>query len=351
MDSKTSLAIANNLESVKRYKLRDTPAAIGLAKLIQNGFSELPYLNQLTESFLVTNKGKAEADKSLQLTPENIMYRDLLGEDLRPWAEALRLKLFKQKNAPFPDYNSATDWVKQFDVPSHSWKENPEFIESEKFRRNIAFWNSEGDQETVCARMNSTLEKLIFSSQKLADRLEIGLDWNSLVFYILTDIAPYVSPIEIGISTRYVTLPSRRTIKYREAEVKIREGFNLTYLQWLYEVLREDLQLSRKKPLNINHLQLYRLIKQKGKVPTGKGTVKYWENIMRDWNSSHPKSQYNTWKGVRIAYERLLEKLNADTKSALAPIEYGPCGPFNLQEARKEWPLGGFPPEDNQKED
>ena len=47
--SKTSLAIANNLESVKRYKLRDTPAAVGLAKLIQNGFSDLPYLNQLTE--------------------------------------------------------------------------------------------------------------------------------------------------------------------------------------------------------------------------------------------------------------------------------------------------------------
>jgi hypothetical protein len=203
----------------------------------------------------------------------------------------------------------------------------------------------------VCASTNSALEKLIFSSQKLADRLEIGLDWNSLVFYVLTDISPYVSPIEIGISTRYVTLPSGRTIKYREAEVKIREGFNLTYLQWLYEVLRKDLQLSRKKPLNVNHLQLYRLIKQKGKVPTGKGTVKYWENIMYSWNFIHPQNQYRTWKGIKIAYERLLEKLNADAESVLTPIKSGPFGPFSLKEAKKEWPLGWFPPEDNQKED
>ena len=233
MDNETSLEIANNLESVKRYKLRDTPAAIGLAKLIQSGFSELPYLNQLTESFLITNQGKDKTDKSLELTPENLMYRDMLGEDLRPWAETLRLKFFKQKNAPFQDYISATEWMKKFDVPAHAWKENPEFIASEKFRRNVAFWNSEGEKDAVCARMNSTLEKLIFSSQKLADRLEIGLDWNSLVFYVLTDISPYVPPIEIGISTRVITLPSGRTIKYREAEVKVREGFNLTYLKWL----------------------------------------------------------------------------------------------------------------------
>jgi hypothetical protein len=301
----------------------------------------------LTESFLIVNKGKEKTD--LELTPENLMYRDMLGEDLRPWAETLRLKFFEQKNAPFQDYGSATEWMKKFDVPAHAWKENPEFIASEKFRRNIAFWNSEGEHNVVCASTNSALEKLIFSSQKLADRLEIGLDWNSLVFYVLTDISPYVSPIEIGISTRYVALPSGRTIKYREAEVKIREGFNLTYLQWLYKVLRKDLQLSRKKPLNINHLQLYRLIKQKGKVPIGKGTVIYWENIMHSWNSSHPKNKYRTWKGVKIAYERLLEKLNADTDSALTPIKYGPFGPFNLQEARKEWPLGGLPQEDNEK--
>ena len=120
MDNKTSLEIANNLESVKRYNLRDTPAAIGLAKLIQGGFSELPYLNQLTESFLIINQNKEETDKTLELTPETLMYRDMLGEDLRPWAETLRLKFFKQKNAPFQDYGSATEWMKKFDVPAHA---------------------------------------------------------------------------------------------------------------------------------------------------------------------------------------------------------------------------------------
>jgi hypothetical protein len=77
----------------------------------------------------------------------------------------------------------------------------------------------DGVQKYVFAKINSPLEKLIFASQKLRDALDIGLDWNSLVFYVLAGIRPFVPPIDLGMAELYVYLPSGRTVKYREAEI------------------------------------------------------------------------------------------------------------------------------------
>ncbi len=151
-------------------------------------------------------------------------------------------------------------------------------------------------------------------------KIEIGLEWNSLVFYVLTEIPPFVPPIEIGIGSYSVMLPSGRYVEYREATVKIREGFDLTYLRWMYKRLRSEMGLGKKKGLTVKHLQLYRLVKQKGEIPRGKGTVAFWRSVLETWNKSNTENKYEGWKGVKIAYERINNKLSINRSNNIKTI-------------------------------
>jgi len=235
-----------------------------------------------------------------------------LSEDLKPWAEKLRKKLFGVTEALFSDYNAAVDWIKQYNVLI-TWRiDDPSIGDSEPYRRNIRFFENDGKVGIVNARINSPLEKIIFASQKLVKELEIGLEYNSLVIYVLADIPPFVPIIDVGINNSLVRLPSGRYINYRQAEITIREGFNLTWLRWLYKVLREDMHLAKKKELNANHLQLYRLVQNKGGAPKGKGTLDFWKSAMDEWNIYHPKNKYKTWKGIKMGYERIMSKVMPD---------------------------------------
>ena len=72
------------------------------------------------------------------------------------------------------------------------------------------------------------------------------------------------------------------------------------------------MHLAKGKRLNTNHLQLCRLVQNKGGAPKGKGTLAFWKSVMDEWNTPHPKNEYKTWKGVKIYYERIISKLRPD---------------------------------------
>ena len=312
MQYELCLEMASKLEVIKERHLQDSPIVKSLAGLIYKyEILDLPYLNKIAGSLLAAGSGRKE-EPTIELTPESLMYCDLLREDLRPWVQKLRKKYFGVTEAPFTSYNTTVDWIRQYDVCETPWKDNPGMMQSEPHRRNIRFFEHDGEVVTVFARINSPLEKIIFASQKLVKELKIGLELDSLIFYVLADIPPYIPPVEVGIMSYIVRLPSGRYINYSEAEITIREGFNLAWMRWLYKVLREDMHLTKKKVLNTNHLQLYRLIQNKGGAPKGKGTVVFWKSVMDEWNTSHPKNKYQTWKGVKINYERAISKLRAN---------------------------------------
>ena len=47
--------------------------------------------------------------------------------------------------------------------------------------------------------------------------------------------------------------------------------------------MREDFKLVNVKEYNSDHLDLYRLVKENGGPPRGKGTVAFWKGILKIW--------------------------------------------------------------------
>ena len=307
MNYELCLELARKLEVLKESGLQNKPVVDNLAGFIYRyNITDLRQLNELAE--VLISAGGGWEDDGLLLTPESILRGESLGEDLAPWARNLRKRLFGEAEAPCSNYKSAVRWMKEYDAEKHAIDFGPS-IRTYQARRNIRYFESDDTDTIMFARINSPLEKIIFASQKLVRELEIGLEWNSVVFYVLADIPPFIPPVEMGIHSYYVSLPSGRQAKFREATVKIREGFDLTYLRWMYDSIRQSMQLTKKKGVTARHLELCRLVKQKGGVPHGKGTVAFWMSVTEEWNKSHPKSKYKTWKGVKIAYERVMSKL------------------------------------------
>ena len=37
---------------------------------------------------------------------------------------------------------------------------------------------------------------------------------------------------------------------------------------------------------------------------------------MREWNEGHPEDKYTTWKGLKIAYDRLMARVGMDYAKA-----------------------------------
>jgi hypothetical protein len=51
------------------------------------------------------------------------------------------------------------------------------------------------------------------------------------------------------------------------------------------------------------------MVQRRGSPTKGKGTVSFWKSVMAEWNELYPGS-YGHWKGVKIAYDRVTEKLS-----------------------------------------
>jgi hypothetical protein len=311
MEYELCLELARKLEIFKNRGLQDSPAVKNMADLMYRfGILDLEYLNKVAESLLAAGITEKE-EPAIELTPESLLRNDLLSEDLKPWVEKLRKRLFGKVEAPFQSYDNAAQWIIKNEAPLSPWKKGSS-IRVGRARRNVRVYDDCSEHAIVMARIGSPLEKIIFACQKLVTRLEIGLEWNSLVFYVLANIPPFIPPIEMGVRSYFVRLPSGRELEYREATVTIREGFNRTCLSWMYDELRYSLQLTKKKSLSSSHLELYRLVQKNGGAPKGKGSVVFWSSIMNDWNKFPKRNKYKTWKGVKICYERVISKLRPD---------------------------------------
>jgi len=51
------------------------------------------------------------------------------------------------------------------------------------------------------------------------------------------------------------------------------------------------------------------MIRKRGDIPSREGTVKFWVSVMKEWNDLHPQDKYKTWKGIKIAYDRIIARL------------------------------------------
>jgi hypothetical protein len=308
MNGKLALDLAKNLSTIKEHHLQGSPMVERLAHFIlANNFRDMESLNELVEG-LMAARAPSENDY-YALTPESLLLNNLLAEDLKPWAEKLRRKFFGKVEAPYGTYDEAAQWIINYAAPGR-----PIIVDSNYLKGGHTLYAEVNydNYRIVVANIGSPLEKIISASHELVEELQIGLDWNSLIFFVLADIPPFIPPLEVEIDIRDLILPSGRKICSRQATAKIRVGFNLNNLRELYNELRRDLHLTKKKGLDERHLQLCKLVQRKGRTPKGKGTVAFWTSVMQAWNELYPDHQYKNWKGAKIAYERLIGKINRD---------------------------------------
>jgi hypothetical protein len=256
---------------------------------------------------LINAQNNNESGTPLQLNPSQILNMELLNEDLEPWANFWRKKLFKSNQIPFENYSKAVRWIRKYDITR---------LNVEECKRNIIVVDDNGVDDSVMVKIGSPIDRLIYASQKLTKKIEIGLDWISLVFYVLIDSRPYIPPVDVSVVGYYVLMPSGREILNKEARLVIRKNFSVNDLNWAYKTIRKSMGIRKKKVINFKHVQLYRLVQKKGGPPKKKGIVNFWEEVKNEWNRLYPNRTYKTWKGLRIAYERLYKKSYSMNKEA-----------------------------------
>jgi hypothetical protein len=210
---------------------------------------------------------------------------------------------------PFPSYDEAVKWVLA-NTMSNNDRSEDDLPELNSGIPTIIYFGERGPSE-LQPTTGSKLHELLVDCKGTAEQFgPFGLDVNSLVFFVLADIPPFFTPIEVTVVSTCGRLPTNRLVPIREATIKIREGFTFEQLRWAYERVRRELKLTKKKSLGKKHLLLYRLVRQTGKLPQGKGTVAFWTAVMLAWNRSNPKDKYKSWKGIRLAYDRIVGKIN-----------------------------------------
>mgnify|MGYP001145427330 CR=1 FL=1 len=150
-----------------------------------------------------------------------------------------------------------------------------------------------------------------------------GFNQPSLVQFILMGTPPIVPRYWIGALPYYRPIPLGPDHKgfqdelLRVSYVDIRiwaQDFTFEEFRKVYNSYRELLQLKKHKlregkELVKSHWEIYQLVKERGGLPKGKGKVAFWESVKGEWNKLHPQNKYQTWKGVKLAYDRIIARL------------------------------------------
>jgi hypothetical protein len=135
-------------------------------------------------------------------------------------------------------------------------------------------------------------------------------------------VAPILLRYELRCQTVYQALPSGEQLQPTHISLTIRSR-DLTFeeLRKIYNGWREALQLKKHKlkegrNMASSHWEIYQLVKKKGGPPKKKGGPPkkrgigaFWKSVKEEWNSLHPEHPYHTWKGIQLAYDRVISKL------------------------------------------
>lgn len=320
-------------------------------------FYNLSEMDKLARAIL-TSKPEAMA---VEIDPP--VTAQLLAEQIKSWVEDIRQKLFHSKSAPFSCISDAQKWLDAVNRKIDEWNKR-----IDERNKRVDGWNKRSDEYHDCwqaileryphikggieewSLMKKQGIEVEFPTadewQKLAEiqlameSLEIGkvgepperdeemkiydalLDgiWEickvtgftveSVEMCILADASPVLPPFTFNIIRETHSLPSGVNLQNRFARVTIRGDLTFQDLRSLHRSIRGALGIKRLKRLTKKHSQLYEIVTKRGSIPKGRGgTVKFWESIKDEWNTEYPSDAYTTWKGIKIAYERIVAQL------------------------------------------
>ena len=340
--------LANNLESIKSYKLQNTDIAHKLADYIyRSNVRDMAQLDGLVRSLLANQSDKAGNNQSVtELTPDTLLTSSFLAEKITPWIETIRTELFGSPTVPFKNVTNSEQWIKQQEhlEPSldydamepllkmvYAFKEQHYPIDFQVGYPSFPYLGSDGrlnfakiarkaPQDWSMPQMREdyrNYSKLNWLENEIRIMTRAtGFTQPSLTQFALTGTEP-ILPRYKSMSRRvYQSLPSGEQMQLVHVSIDI-NAKDLTFeeLRRLYNDFRELLQLKKHRlregvELVKSHIEIYQFVKANGGPLEGKGTVKHWESMKGKWNNSHPQDKhYATWKGIKLAYDRIIRKL------------------------------------------
>lgn len=367
MDFETCLDVVNGLEAIKRYSLRGSPEAEVVARLMYKyQILEPVHLDTIVESLSAAFSKAKEA--IIEITPAGLLQADIITQEISPWVKELRRKWFMKEEAPFSGYEEALDWLESQNpsMSSESRKmrqrlfgkaEEPPFstedegvkwlkaqdpaLVRELMREAYGNWMEEPFNEDeyegardwlvgrrlairepfpfamltvdrqqavmICPERESPAEDLILWCHKWADWL--GLRETNVIMHVLANSKLIIARFEIqAIHKGGVQLPSGRFFERVEAHITIRGGITLDQMRAIYARVRDELGIKRAKEISARHLALHQIVKKKGGPVSGPGSVAFWKSVNDEWGG-----EYKDWRGVKIAYTRLMERRGMDS--------------------------------------
>lgn len=357
LDYQTAKEWIIGLEAFRGHDLEEYSALVEpLSKFVSNNeFYNLYEVNELAKGIL------AAGPETTTMEIEPSVTTQLMADQIKPWVESIRQSLFHSKSAPFKNIEDAQIWRGEAEKKVDEWckgvdewhkrveerfRKMDEFHALQQaikeklplFKEDIKMWGElkrqgssvelppiyeeiqhifkEADSITGMLR---TLEvgkppeedeqvKAYHTllSEILAINKVTGFTVKSVEMYILADDSPVLPPFTFGILRETHSLPSGMSILNRFARVTIRGDLTFEDLRSLYRSIRRELGIKRSKHPTAKHLQLYNTVRKRGDIPSREGTVKFWVSVMKEWNDLHPQDKYKTWKGVKLAYERII---------------------------------------------
>lgn len=293
MDYDICLEIVNKLDAIRDHKLRDSPVAEQVARLMHDyDVMELGYLNDLVQSLFASQSGENSGSlQETKLTPDTLLTSDYLAYSLKATVKAIRTTYFGGEEPPFSDEREARRWrTNLYERMAKELKEGKGILTSSPEKRK--FWDIIGRAQAISG--------------------ETGLSPVTILNYILADIKPLLVPYEIrlpgrGLSSRVKNTRGRRQCWWVDVRINTELGFD--DLLRIYSSIKRYLGVKRGKKLNEGHFDLHRMVQRRGGAPKGKGTVAFWNSVKGEWNEKHPSDAYETWKGVKITYDRINNRL------------------------------------------
>ena len=265
--------IVNKLEAIKEFKLVHSPESEALAELMcKYEIKNLPDADKfIRQSHMPSQPG-------VQESPHTQVTSDFLLLLITPLVVALRGYIFGSMEVPFKNEEEVVHW----------------------FAKQLA-GGAEG---------HGLLYFLFIKAAEIS-RITNFTTW-SIVEYILLHLEPIAHKLVLHEHVDVGEVPIvNRSIRNAWLSVHFFEDLSFKELVELHRNIRDFFGTRRGKAFKEEHAELYRMVMQMGRPPT-KGVVSFWESIKEEWNKKHKKSQsYQTWKGVKIAYDRICKKLEA----------------------------------------
>lgn len=368
-------------ESVRRYSAFKGRNYEEIAHLIKAGtryISRVGYrqakpeeLNKFFEELLSAQPEIISTEIESPITAE------FLASQLKPWIEDIRQRLFHSKSAPFSCISDAKKWLDAVNRRIDEWHKKADewHKKADEWEKKVDEWTKRSNEYHDC--WQAILEKYphikggieewslmkkqgieaelptadewqkLTEIQLAMESLEIGrvgeppepgegvntywalidamfevdkvtsFTWKSLEMYILADALPVLPAFTVGIVRKTHSLPSGVELQNRFAQVIIRGNLTDKGLRALYRNIRRELGIKHLQPLKPKDLELYKMVAQRGSIPTqkgAKGVVAFWASIMNEWNTRHPRDKYKTWKGFQSRYQRIIARLDRVTR-------------------------------------